>query len=76
MSCFGEIFNCKISVSLLSFLFCVLGLKNPSGEDSESSGGSAIMTDLENLPRFHINGKGESSGVRKWSAALKKVRLL
>ena len=61
------------------------GLKNPSSEDTEStddatqddaSSGIAAMVDLEHLPKFHINGKGETSGVKKWSAALRKVRLL
>jgi hypothetical protein len=67
------------------------GLKNPesegddSGEDSSEVGDGSVGTedaglttliDVNNLPRFHINGKGETSGTKKWSKATRQVRIL
>jgi hypothetical protein len=31
---------------------------------------------LNNVPKFHINGKGESSGVRAWRTAIKQIEHL
>lgn len=72
-------------------LLGLAGLKNPESEeddnDENSSGvgvcdleaedaGLTTLIDVNNLPRFHINGKGETSGTKKWSKATRQVRIL
>ena len=37
---------------------------------------SALLIDPSNLPKIHINGKGESSGFKKFQSASKEIRIL
>lgn len=68
------------------------GLKNPISEDGESFGDgeetpssnttaeddltSALKANMGNLPKFHINGKGETSGASKWNKIVREIRHL
>mmetsp|Transcript_27674 Transcript_27674/g.65824 ORF Transcript_27674/g.65824 Transcript_27674/m.65824 type:complete len:1040 (+) Transcript_27674:188-3307(+) len=45
------------------------------GDESEEESNSRPL-DSENWPRFHINGKGDNSGIKKWRKAMKEVRIL
>jgi len=49
------------------------------GNPSQMLSGNAVanlMTNMGTLPRFHINGKGESSGPAKWRKATRQIRHL
>ena len=67
------------------------GLKNPTVEDGDSLVSSiygesrscaedeltsAMIGTMENLPKFHINGKGGTSGTQKWRKATRQIRHL
>lgn len=53
-----------------------------SDEDSDSEDSTSHMPDepvslnLENVPKFHINGKGDMSGLKKWQKTSKEIRQL
>lgn len=52
------------------------GGEAPSDDEHGASVNNTVTVDVENIPRFHINGKGESSGFRKWSKSTKEIRHL
>lgn len=51
-------------------------------DDSDSDESTSDMPDepaslnLENVPKFHINGKGDMSGLKKWRKTSKEIRQL
>jgi len=50
------------------------------GEDENKEASSEDVNNMidavENIPKFHINGRGDSSGMKKFYAALRQVRYL
>lgn len=45
--------------------------------DTEDKLTSAVVdATSKNLPKIHINGKGEMSGTKKWGKAIKQIRIL
>mmetsp|Transcript_12964 Transcript_12964/g.23839 ORF Transcript_12964/g.23839 Transcript_12964/m.23839 type:complete len:633 (+) Transcript_12964:102-2000(+) len=54
------------------------GLKNDAGADGDAEDelASAMIGKMENLPKFHVNGKGDTSGASLWRRAMKQVRHL
>merc|ERR1719221_67219 len=45
-------------------------------EDDMPTDGMAVEGESANFPKFHINGKGETSGAAKWSKAIRQVHFL
>lgn len=50
--------------------------ESDSDESKSDRPGEPVSLNLENVPKFHINGKGDMSGLKKWHKTSKEIRQL
>jgi hypothetical protein len=58
----------KVALNLLG----LANLKNPGCDNANDD----VINTITEIPRIHINGKGETSGMRLWSRTVKIIRTL
>ena len=66
----GSTNGCLMKVAL--DLLGLANLKNPGCDNANVD----VINTITEIPRIHINGKGETSGMRLWSRTVKIIRTL
>jgi superfamily I DNA/RNA helicase len=67
------------NVALLIEAVSMLGFEKPSSEDGAADGADVVPStpfDPTMIPKFHINGRGENSGMKKWKQVISQIEHL